>query len=402
MILPFLLIAAGGAVAAALLASNDESVPEHDPDVPLPAAPGPTGLPTTTGYKLVDKILPDLQTSASSSGYPLGLMVAWVACESGGKLSEVTSLDERGYYQLMPAESKTLGLDHQRLSTDYAYSIASGPLLITHYAAAADKYGIFPKGSSAYYLLTKLGHTMGSGDVKKIVDGAVAVGATGSWGAFEAYALSGAAKTKGSPKKWFPFLRKIYAIGKPFGFGSDATMVSGFYDPDGALPPFDAEQFRNPPLVDCVARGQASEDREALARAVENAGGSDCTEQQAVAWAIRNRAAKNGTSIAEASAIVPSNLSPSEWSRTVAAAVLSQPQDEDPTSGAVDFWRPDAQRHGHALAQLYQAHVQHDDLVGAAEFEPWRDYGSETEARNEIEGKGLRIVGVVGTLELYG
>ncbi len=110
-----LLLAGGGAAALIALfgASQDRPIPDHEPDEPA--------SPTTTGYKRVDAILGELKKAAEVSKVPLGLLVGWICKESGGKLGEVTKkYDERGYFQLMSAESAALvdpetgklGLDH--------------------------------------------------------------------------------------------------------------------------------------------------------------------------------------------------------------------------------------------------------------------------------------------------
>ena len=169
--------------------------------------------------------MPELQKASTSSGIPLGVLVGWIAKESGGKLGEVTRLDERGYFQLMPDESRALGLDHQRLSTDPVYSINAGLLLIGRYMKEADALGIAPHGSSYFWKVTKLGHTMGSGDTKTLARAAQSAGQAGSWSDFENYALSGAAHTKHSPAKWFPFIDQIFQVGAPFGTGGDSGMT---------------------------------------------------------------------------------------------------------------------------------------------------------------------------------
>lgn len=231
MLFPLLLIA-GGATALLYLAlrSEDRTVPVNEPDAP--PAPG------STRYKLVDKILPDLQRASQSSGIPLGLLVGWIARESGGKLATKpqpgpgdTKLDERGYFQLHPDESKALGFDHQRLSTDPTYSINAGLALIGKYMGQVDALGVAQKGTTYYWRLVKLAHTMGSGAMKKIVAAAQAAGDAKNWDDLEDYALSHdkelLASTKHSPAKWFPFVDEVYATGAPFGFGSGAATLVG-------------------------------------------------------------------------------------------------------------------------------------------------------------------------------
>ena len=220
MFIPILLIGGGIAIIfAAISGGEDGPVPDHQPD--LPPTPG------STGYSRVDAILPELKQAAQSSGIPLGLLVGWIAKESGGKLADTTSLDERGYFQLMPSESQSLGLDHERLSTDEVYSINAGLLLIGQYMKDAQALNIAPMGSSYFWRVVKWIHSQGLGAVKKIVAEAQAAGETGSWNALEGYALENDAHflstTKHSPKKWMTFVDSVYKLGAPFGFGTDSS-----------------------------------------------------------------------------------------------------------------------------------------------------------------------------------
>lgn len=196
MLIPLLMLGSGFAAIIAVLATTEKNPPVHEPDeAPVPPSPlGVTPPPGATplgksGYKLVDQILPALQAASLSSQIPLGVLVGWIARESGGKLSDTTKYDERGYFQLMPDESKALGLDHQRLSTDSTYSINAGLLLIGKYMKQAVALGIAPQGSSFFWKLVKLIHSMGLGAVQKIVAAAKADGSTTSWSALEQFAM---------------------------------------------------------------------------------------------------------------------------------------------------------------------------------------------------------------------
>ena len=131
-------VASGGVlgtlVAAVLgtwyvLTRDVHTIKEIPPDA-LPMAPAQG----RTGWKRVDALLDKLRGLSQSTGIPLGLMVGWIAKESGGRLAVFsqpgkgdTSMDERGYWQLTPEESKTLGLDHARLSVDADYSLSRAP-----------------------------------------------------------------------------------------------------------------------------------------------------------------------------------------------------------------------------------------------------------------------------------
>lgn len=183
------------------------------PDVPAP----PPGKSKWSG---VNAIMPMLQSAASASGVPLGLLVGWIGEESGGKITSYTKLDERGFFQLMPSESKTIGVDHKRLSTDPQYSIDAGVLLIQDYVKSTRKLNVAKEGSSYFWRLVKLGHSMGKGQTKKVVEAAKQAGKAGSWEELKEFAL-GLRINGPQPKKWFPFIDRIYQSGLPFGFGVD-------------------------------------------------------------------------------------------------------------------------------------------------------------------------------------
>lgn len=245
IVIPILLLGLGvGAVVMLALASSERPVPDHPPDS-LPPPP-PPGFPRTTGWKLVDKILPQLKAASDSSGIPLGLLVGWIAKESGGKIDEKpTKYGEISLFSLMPDEYKSLGFDDvERLRSDVTYAINAGLALIGRHMGNVNKLGIASKNSSYFWLLVKLCHTMGLGAAQKIVAMAQEAGAsTRTWVQLETFALDHNSDilhaTKHSPVKWFPFVDLVYSVGKPFGFGSMDDVVGAVPFPD-IIDPLDA------------------------------------------------------------------------------------------------------------------------------------------------------------------
>lgn len=249
---PLLLLAGGGAIVLAfVLAGGDDfgPVPDHKPDLVDPPVAKLNGYDSRWGvdpktgkvkvYKLVDNMLSELRKASESSGIPLGLLVGWIAKESGGKLGDVTRLDERGVFQLMKAESDALGVDHLRLSTDLVYSIGAGLQLIAKYMKLANKLSLAPQGSEFFWRLVKLFHTMGTGSTNVIVKMARTVGEAGSWRQLENFAVShekevfaAIKKATGaghSPSKWFPLVDAVVQVGQPFGFGAQDTVVGAAF-----------------------------------------------------------------------------------------------------------------------------------------------------------------------------
>lgn len=101
---------------------------------------------------------------------PLELLLGWIQKESGGRLGRISSLDERGYFQVHPDESDDLKLDHERLSKNRRYSVKSGIKLVKYYARFAEKRLRVTHGTDLFWHVVKFLHAMGMGAVKTLID----------------------------------------------------------------------------------------------------------------------------------------------------------------------------------------------------------------------------------------
>lgn len=148
--------------------------------------------------------------------HPPWIRLGWPAVESGFDYSEVTSYDERGYFQLMPDESKSLGLDHARLSTDPEYSYSGGIALLEKYSSrVAKKYGLSSR-DELHYRLVKLTHA-----VPAVADALVSrvqqAGYALTWDAIAQYGQDNESAllhdTGHSPSKWIGNVNAVYDKG---------------------------------------------------------------------------------------------------------------------------------------------------------------------------------------------
>ena len=150
-------------------------------------------------------------TSASSPGWvasltplleryrgdiPLDFLIGWVKVESGGDIKSHTSLDERGYFQIHPEESKTLRLNHQLLDVDPDYSVQSGIRLIRHYMQRVQNQLKVAPGTDLFWHMVKFQHT-GIGYVQVILDAMRADGVSpSSWEAIRSYVKENTARLR--------------------------------------------------------------------------------------------------------------------------------------------------------------------------------------------------------------
>jgi hypothetical protein len=127
---------------------------------------------------------------------PLDFLLGWVDVESGGRIDVVTGLDERGFFQVHPAESRDHQLQHQRLTSNPQYSVQAGLQLVQSYVALARKrYPWIPFGSGLFWRVVKLQHAMGSGLTRAMFAEMRKRGIpTDNWQAIKAFEVTDAAK----------------------------------------------------------------------------------------------------------------------------------------------------------------------------------------------------------------
>jgi hypothetical protein len=123
---------------------------------------------------------------------PLEFLLGWIAVESDGCIDVITQqLNERGFFQVMPSESRMMKFDHERLTTDPEYSVQAGVQLVRHYAnLARTRYPWATPGSDLFWRLVKLQHAMGSSLTSKLISSMQQSNLPITWEAIKRYEVT--------------------------------------------------------------------------------------------------------------------------------------------------------------------------------------------------------------------
>jgi hypothetical protein len=153
---------------------------------------------------------------------PLDFLLGWIAVESDGRIDVVTSLDERGFFQIHPDESKDARppFQHRRLSTDPDYSVQAGLQLVRYYAdLARHRFPWIPSGSELFWRIVKLEHAMGSGLAWKLLSQMRARGIETTWEAIKRYELTEGPKVHAllarEPGRFGRNVDRVFERGRP-------------------------------------------------------------------------------------------------------------------------------------------------------------------------------------------
>lgn len=74
---------------------------------------------------------------------PVDFLLGWIQVESDGNVGTISSINERGLFQIHPEEAKTLGLsdeDFSKVAKEPALSLQHGIRLVSYYKAKAKKW----------------------------------------------------------------------------------------------------------------------------------------------------------------------------------------------------------------------------------------------------------------------
>jgi hypothetical protein len=124
---------------------------------------------------------------------PLWFLLGWIAAESDGRIDVVTSLDERGFFQIHPDESRDAKppIHHSLLSLDPEYSVQAGIQLVRYYEnLARQRFPWIPRGSELFWRIVKLQHAMGSGTAYRLLGRMHASGIVMTWEAIRRYEVA--------------------------------------------------------------------------------------------------------------------------------------------------------------------------------------------------------------------
>ena len=139
----------------------------------------------------------------------------------GRRIDEVTSLDERGFFQIHPAESKDARppIQHARLSTDPDYSVQAGLQLARYYATLArSRFPWIPAGSELFWRVVKLQHAMGSPLANRFLTDMHNRGIPFTWDNIERFELSDGPRFhqlfRTEPGRFGRNVDKVFAYGR--------------------------------------------------------------------------------------------------------------------------------------------------------------------------------------------
>jgi len=129
----------------------------------LAAAGAPPARPAPARTAWVRELVPLLERYRGD--IPLDFLIGWVAVENGAKFNgrDRSQLNERGYFQIHPDESKRIGVpDHTRLSFDREYSIKWGIKYVQSNMKRVQQLG-FRYGTDLFWAMVKLWHWLPKG-----------------------------------------------------------------------------------------------------------------------------------------------------------------------------------------------------------------------------------------------
>jgi hypothetical protein len=150
---------------------------------------------------------------------PLEFLLGWIAVESDGRVDVVTSLDERGFFQIHPDESHDRRFDHARLTSDPEYSVQAGIQNVRYYAdLARQRFPSIPPGSELFWRVVKLQHALGSPLTKRLLDGMHASGIPFTWEAIKQWEVTHGPQLHG--------LLRVEPLGR-FGRNVDGVFAKG-------------------------------------------------------------------------------------------------------------------------------------------------------------------------------
>lgn len=158
----------------------------------------------------VGPVLPELRADAAHWGIPVGFAIGWIEVESGGDPQAISSIGERGYFQVGAAEAQDAQIPgFDAITNTVSNSLEAGFRLASYYAQQVKSWGFPAVGTDYYWRMVKMCHAVGSGSAHSLLLQA-------GWHALTWSGLESWARQQGRDDQHFANTDRVMAIASQF------------------------------------------------------------------------------------------------------------------------------------------------------------------------------------------